>query len=120
MMGYGDIVKLIDFNVAHYLEAVSIHSIFGKHAFIPPEQFKGETTIQSDMYAMGATLYFILCVAEPEPITTPHPRQSNSFVRDELDAIVAKATATDSSYRYVNCSEMKEDLERLRRERYGH
>ncbi|MBC7999163.1 MAG: serine/threonine protein kinase [Leptolyngbya sp.] len=120
MMDYGDIIKLIDFNVAQHLEAASTHTVAGKHSYMPPEQFKGETTVQSDIYALGATLHFMLCGCDPEPITTSHPRDINSFVSDEMDVIVAKATATDSSYRYVNCSDLREDLECLRRERYGH
>ncbi len=121
MLGYGDILKLIDFNVAQHLESMSTHTVVGKHSYIPPEQFQGETTPQSDIYALGATLYFILCGKDPEPISVSRLKEAaRKDVSDELDAIVVKATATDVSYRYVNCDEIKQELETLRKQRYGH
>lgn len=120
MMGHGDILKLIDFNVAQHLESMSTHTVVGKHAYIPPEQFRGETTPQSDIYAMGATLFFLLAGEDPEPISVSRVKASRKNISDELDAIIAKATATDASYRYVNCEEIKRELEALRKKLYGH
>lgn len=120
MVGHGDILKLIDFNVAQHLESISTHTVVGKHSYIPPEQFRGETSPQSDIYALGATLFFILTAADPEPISVSHVKTIRADVSDELDAIVAKATATDSAYRYVDCQEIKNELEALRKQRYGH
>ncbi len=120
MMGHGDILKLIDFNVAQHLESISTHTVVGKHSYIPPEQFRGETTPQSDIYAMGATLYFLMTGKEPEPISVSRIKEVRNDVSDELDAIVAKATAPDASYRYVHCDQIKDELEALRKSRYGH
>jgi serine/threonine protein kinase len=30
------------------------------HAYLPPEQFPGKATIRSDVYALGATMFFLL------------------------------------------------------------
>jgi len=120
MLGHGDILKLIDFNVAQHLESMSTHAVVGKHSYIPPEQFQGETTQQSDIYAMGATLFFLLTGKDPEPISVSRLKEARMDVSDELDAIVAKATATDTAYRYVSCEEIKRELETLRKHRYGH
>ncbi|MBA3856815.1 MAG: hypothetical protein C0507_07895 [Cyanobacteria bacterium PR.3.49] len=120
MVAHGDILKLIDFNVAQHLEAMSTHTVVGKHSYIPPEQFRGETAPQSDIYAMGATLFFILTGTDPEPISVSRVKSVRGDVSDEIDAIVAKATATDSAYRYANCEEIKRELEALRKQRYGH
>ncbi len=120
MIAHGDVLKLIDFNVAQHLESMSTHTVAGKHAYIPPEQFAGETTLQSDIYAMGATLYFLLTGQDPEPISCSHVKLIREDVSDEFHSIVEKATAPDASYRYVNCEEIKLELEALRRTRYGH
>jgi tRNA A-37 threonylcarbamoyl transferase component Bud32 len=120
MVGHGDILKLIDFNVAQHLESMSTHTVVGKHSYIPPEQFRGEASPQSDIYAMGATLFFLLSGKDPEPISVSHVKSARMDVSDELDAIVAKATATDSAYRYADCAEIKSELEALRKQRYGH
>lgn len=119
MLAYGDIIKLIDFNVAQHLESSSTKLVVGKHAFIPPEQFRGEATSQSDIYAMGATLYYLLTGVEPEPISASYPKDKRSDLSEELNQVVAKATATDAGYRYLDCSEIRVELEELRKSRYG-
>lgn len=119
MIGHGDILKLIDFNVAQHLESVSTHTVVGKHAYIPPEQFRGETSSQSDIYAMGACLYYLLTALEPEPISASQVGQHRKDVSEELAAIICKSTATDVAYRFVNCEEIKSELETLRKNRYG-
>jgi tRNA A-37 threonylcarbamoyl transferase component Bud32 len=120
MLGHGDILKLIDFNVAQQLESMSTHTVAGKHSYIPPEQFQGETTPQCDIYAMGATLYFLLTGEEPEPISVSVVKAKRSDISEEFSAIVEKSTAVDVSYRYFDCEEIKNELEALRQKRYGH
>lgn len=106
-------LKLIDFNVAQQLESSRTNTIVGKHAYIPPEQFRGKATCQSDIYALGATLFFLLTGEDPEPITTSHPKSKNSNVSDQLNSIVAKCTQTDPANRYQNISELHADLAKL-------
>lgn len=62
-------LKLIDFNVAQTVSDGSTDTIVGKHAYVPPEQFRGKPTSQSDLYALGATVYFLLSGQDPEPIS---------------------------------------------------
>src|ERR1700739_3705163 len=52
-------LKLIDFNVAQKLESTATRTVVGKHSYIPPEQFRGKATVQSDIYALGACFYFL-------------------------------------------------------------
>ncbi len=103
-------VKLIDFNVALQTEANSGARVVGKRAFIPPEQFRGEISAQSDLYALGGTLYFLLTGLDPAPLKQSHPASENPTVSDALDSIVAKATALSSSDRYQTAEEMSETL----------
>ncbi|MBA4078746.1 MAG: hypothetical protein C0508_27205, partial [Cyanobacteria bacterium PR.023] len=67
-------LKLIDFNVAQQVEETTTGTIVGKHAYLPPEQFRGETVSQSDLYALGATLFFLLAGVDPEPISVSKPK----------------------------------------------
>ncbi|MDZ4833200.1 MAG: serine/threonine-protein kinase [Candidatus Melainabacteria bacterium] len=110
IMNQKGIVKLIDFNVAQQLEAQTTKTVVGKHSYIPPEQFRGKSVPQSDIYALGATLAFLLTGQDPEPITPARPRESNSDVSQELDDIVAKCTNLGLSTRYQDCQELKTDL----------
>lgn len=104
------VVKLIDFNVAQQLEAQTTKTVVGKHSYIPPEQFRGKAVPQSDIYALGATLSYLLTGADPEPITQAHPREINPDISEELDSVIAKSTALGISTRYQTCQELKTDL----------
>ncbi len=108
-----DFLKLIDFNVAQHLEADTTKAVVGKHAYIPPEQFRGQACVQSDIYAMGASLYFLLTNEEPEPISQQCVADENPGVSEELAAIIKKATAISLPERYQNCKEVRSDLLKL-------
>src|SRR5262249_27367437 len=107
-------IKLIDFNVAQELESTSTKTVVGKHAYIPPEQFRGRAVIQSDIYALGGTLFFFLTGEDPEPITSVHPKEKVSSVSAELDAIVARATQPAVAQRYADSQAVMKDLLALR------
>lgn len=104
-------LKLIDFNVACELNYTTTATIVGKRSFLPPEQFRGKPNIQSDIYALGCTLFFLLVGEEPEPISTSHPILIREEVSSELDGIVAKATNPDINDRYQNVEEVNRDLQ---------
>jgi hypothetical protein len=114
IMGLDGYLKLIDFNVAQQMQSNATRTVVGKHSYVPPEQFRGKATTQSDIYAMGASLYFLLTAQEPEPITTAHPRQVDSKVSPELDTIIAQCTAIDVDIRYAYADAAKEDLIKLK------
>lgn len=105
-------IVLIDFNVAERLESECSHAVAGKQCYISPEQFRGNATIKSDIYSLGGVLFWLLTGRDPEPISVSHPRSVNLNV-GILDGIVAKATALDSSERYKNATEIREDLSNL-------
>ena len=115
LLGTDGILKLIDFNVAQSSgSATTTGTVVGKPAYLPPEQFRGMPTSQSDIYAMGATLYFILTGQEPEPISVSHPIEVNSAVSFELNHIVVKATQLEVNNRYSEIHELKQALLDLR------
>jgi len=112
IMGIDGSLKLIDFNVAQQMHSDATRTVVGKHSYIPPEQFRGKATEQSDLYAMGATMYFLLTGKEPEPITVAHPRTERAEVSAQFDTIVAQATAPDCDVRYKYAHDIKDDLEK--------
>jgi len=105
------VLKLVDFNVAQQQESTATGTVVGKHCFISPEQFRGKPTSQSDIYSMGATLYYLLTGEDPEPITCSHPKQKVEGLSDNIDELVAKATALSAPKRYLNASDVRKDLE---------
>lgn len=111
MVSEDGIAKLIDFNVAQQLESTYTRTIVGKHAYIPPEQFRGKATTQSDLYALGGTIHLMLTGKDPEPISVSHPRKFRNDVPIALDELVTKATAINVAARFTSAKEVVEKLE---------
>ena len=106
IMQANGLIKLVDFNVAHQLESERTATVVGKQCYIPPEQFRGKPTIQSDIYALGCTLHFLLTGQDPEPISVSSPKQLAETISEELDDIVTKATQPDARRRYASVLEL--------------
>lgn len=107
-------LKVIDFNVAQHAEEKSTVGIVGKHAYLPPEQFRGKACPQSDIYALGATMYYLLIGEEAEPLSCSHPNLNGEICSNKLDSIIAKSTELELIDRYKNAEELAADLEELR------
>ncbi len=106
-------LKLVDFNVALQTDSKAATSVVGKHSYLPPEQFRGLPTPQSDIYAMGGSLFFLLTGQDPEPICANHPSFLKEAISERMNAIVARATAVDLSSRYKSARELEADLREL-------
>ncbi len=108
-----DTIKLIDFSLAVKSDGRSTTDSCGKQAFTPPEQFREEVSVQSDIYALGATMYYLLTGVVPKPITSSSPRTKAPHVSPELNAIVERATQLDLNQRYESVHWLKLDLANL-------
>jgi len=103
-------VKLFDFTVAHKFEAQRLATIVGKQSYMAPEQVKGLPCPQSDIYSLGATMYFLLTGEDPEPLSVASPRTLNPDVDEQLDRIVQRCMQFDLKKRYADPSEIEKDL----------
>ncbi|MBX9721070.1 MAG: serine/threonine protein kinase, partial [Candidatus Obscuribacterales bacterium] len=103
-------LKLIDFNVAQQQESTTSGTVVGKHAYLPPEQFRGMPGTQSDIYAMGATLFYLLTGKDPEPISRSHPGKEMVGLSASIDELVAKATTINLKDRYACVEDLDKDL----------
>jgi len=99
-------LKLIDFNVARQSDEGKTGTIVGKHAYVPPEQFRGKPTKQSDLYALGATLHFLLVGQDPEPISQSSPVSIRKVVSPAMDALVQRCTALDTTKRMQSVADL--------------
>lgn len=126
MLKPNGLVQLIDFGIAReYREDGSEVSAamgdtvqLGTRGFAPPEQYggSGQTDARTDVYALGATLYYLITGKSPaEPPYTILPvRQVAPEVSPGFERIIAKATQSDPADRYQGCAEMAYDLEHYR------
>jgi len=99
-------IKLVDFGIARpYTEnSENTHVVSGGYS--PPEQYWGAADPRSDIYALGATMYYLLTGKEPIALQSCSPRLRNSKVSDYLDKIIQRATAQDVWLRYQSAAEM--------------
>lgn len=112
-------IKLIDFNVAQTYDSNVTRTVVGKHSYIPPEQFRGKASPQSDIYAFGATLFYLLTGEDPEPISEAHPQDVLSVISNKMNQIVAKCTAQQLEERYQTIEELEADFAALQAQRAG-
>ncbi len=103
-------IKLFDFTVAHKFEAQRLATVVGKQSYMAPEQVKGMPCPQSDIYSMGATMYFLLTGEDPEPLSVASPRSVNPEVDARLDEIVQRCMQFDLKKRYADPKEIEKDL----------
>lgn len=95
-------IKLVDFGVAIEGLEQSKSSIVGKQNYLPPEQVAGKACPQSDIYAMGATLHYLLTGIEAEPLSQSNSRETNGAISEDLSNLVKKATALELDQRLPN------------------
>ena len=111
---------LIDFGSARQFEEdkTQSHTAMLTHGYAPTEQYtrnsrKGAYT---DIYSIGATLYFILTGQVPveaaarivEPM--PEPKQLNPSIPDEANSTILKAMQLKPADRYQSIQELINDL----------
>ncbi len=108
----GDIV-LIDFGAANQFLGAATGTIIGKQAYIPAEQLRGKAVLQSDIYALGCTINYLLTGQDPIPLAIAHPAGILDDIDPALDEIVAKCTAFEPEDRYKNIAEVGQALKEL-------
>jgi tRNA A-37 threonylcarbamoyl transferase component Bud32 len=104
-------VTVIDFSLAAALKSRHTTNTMGKHSYVPPEQLRDEPCPASDIYALGATIYFLLTNEDPLPITVSDPGLKRPDVSPQLREIVRRATAFNLDERYTDVQWLRLDLE---------
>lgn len=108
-------VVLVDFGIAKIFQAGQKGTMIGTEGYCPPEQYQGEATPRSDIYALGATLHHILTRRDPQ-LETPFTfndrpiRDINDNVSPDFEAVITKAVSYKPEERYTTADAMKEAL----------
>ncbi len=105
-------LKLIDFSIAQSTAGKKVRGeCAGKHSYTPPEQFAGNACPQSDIYALGATLYFLATGQDAEPITKSRLPHELATRMPGIDNIIAHCTELDMDCRYSSVEWLLADLD---------
>lgn len=124
-LGPNDTVRLLDFGIAKMLRAncdATIHN-FGSPSYCSPERLaRSQVDQQSDLWAVGATLYEMQAGVPPYQAENTHkleslirskrpPRALPAACPRPLRAIVTKALAPNPARRYPSARELQADLQ---------
>jgi len=101
---------LIDFGAANEFVGSATGTLIGKHAYMAPEQIRGKAEPVSDIYSLGATLYFCLTGLDPEPLRSVSPKQMLSCISAQFDELIRSCTALETSLR---CRSAQDIIDRL-------
>lgn len=124
-------IKLGDFGISILLgsgmNVSENRKIMGTAQYLAPELVYGEKpTFQSDIFAMGITLFELLTGRVPFDAKDPHevaimqvekevpsPLKTNPDLPKEIEEIIFKAVNKDLNKRYKNVLDMKKDISSL-------
>lgn len=106
-------VKLVDFGIARPYEEDADHTHVVSAGYSPPEQYWGAADVRSDIYALGATMFFLLTGTEPVALHPQAPAAVNPNVSEHTGLVVWKATSQDPEERYQSARDLKTALHKV-------
>jgi eukaryotic-like serine/threonine-protein kinase len=126
-------VKVTDFGIARVVATAETvaqtAAVLGTASYLSPEQAQSQPVDgRSDIYSLGCVLFEMVtgrppfsgdspvAVASKHVLEQPTPpSQLNHDVSPDLDAVILRALAKNQANRYQSATEMREDLERVKR-----
>lgn len=125
---HDDFVKVIDFGLSRVISKESgttVTKFRGTHQFCAPEQFGGKVSHRSDIYSLGATLYYLLTGVIPFGTSyinaKIHPNlelpEIPSVVRQRnlpsaLDRVIRRALSKNPLLRQQSASQLFDEFQR--------
>ena len=106
-------LMLIDFGASNEFVGTATGTLIGKQAYIAPEQLRGKAVPQSDLYAMGGTLYFLLTGRDPMPLSQSNVRDVLADISPPMEQLIKSLTAFDTKDRIASASALTEYLKQL-------
>ena len=109
-------IYLIDFGIARHFKPGQAKDTanYGSAGYAPPEQYgKAQTTVRSDIYSLGATLYEMLSGYDPSqsPFRFPQLQSLVPTLPDQLVRLITQMFEMDESKRPANIKVVEQELQ---------
>ncbi len=118
MLAVDNHVYLIDFGIARHFKPGKVKDTIplGSKGYAAPEQYgKAQTTPQSDIYGLGATLHQLLTGDDPSltPFHFKPIQVSNPPISTRLNSLLKQMVEMEMSKRPASIAIVKQELQRL-------
>ncbi len=110
---------LIDFGAANAFVGTATGTMVGKQSYMPPEQLRGKSVPQSDIYSLGGTLYFLLTGKDPTPLEPSQVSGGDIKVSAQMNQLLARCTAFEVSDRYSTAVGLLHSIRTIRKHHDG-
>ena len=108
-------VSMFDFGIAmrYYDDGREDEHIVGTVGYAALEQYEGHARLETDIYGLGMTLYYMLTKDNPKTPGFTHRsiREYNSKATPELEHIIERCIEPDYKNRYRSCDALICDLD---------
>ncbi len=107
-------IRLIDFGIARFRSANSLKDTqeLGTPGYCAPEQYRGYSSVQSDLYSLGVVIYYMLTFKDPQSMNFNFPNL-NTIIPKAPTALVdllASCLSIDVNKRPKNAQEVRRVL----------
>jgi len=102
-------VTMIDFGVARFTNSQR-GIVMGTPGYAPPEQYRGDISVVSDIYALGATMHHLLTGRDPrgqKPFSFPPVRDIAPHVSQLTADVVHRALQLNPNDRFLSALDMR-------------
>jgi serine/threonine protein kinase len=109
---------LIDFGLARHFKPGQAKdtAAYGSAGYAAPEQYgTAQTTPQSDIFSLGATLHHLLSGSDPSQSPFLFAPLSSPAIPAELGTLIGRMVGMDAKQRPASMAEVKQELQRIQR-----
>ncbi len=100
---------MIDFGIARFTNSQR-GVVMGTPGYAPPEQYRGDVSVASDIYALGATMHHLLTGRDPrgqKPFSFPPVRDLAPQVSQLTADVVQRALQLNPNERFLSALDMR-------------
>lgn len=113
MITHDGALKVVDFGIAKLLQPGQRGTMIGTPGYAPAEQYQGIATVQSDVYALAATMHHLLTGRDPRdepPFSFPPVRELRPEISRATNDAIERALQMELADRFKTVSEFRRAL----------